>query len=66
MEKFILEFGKALARQRSGINFFIEDKIEGNVTNVILFILALFVTSFSLIFGIQTIINGYVYYLILL
>ncbi|TDN78238.1 hypothetical protein DET49_1501 [Salegentibacter sp. 24] len=68
MEKFILKSGKALARLRSGINDFFEDKIEGNVTNVILFILSffiLFVTSFSLIFGIQSIIEGYVYYLIL-
>ncbi|WBL22336.1 hypothetical protein [Zunongwangia sp. HRR-M8] len=68
MEKFILESGKALARLRTGINDFIEDKIEGNVTNVILFILAFyifFVTSFSLIFGIQTIIDGYGYFLVL-
>lgn len=69
MEKFILESGKALARLRTGMNDFIEDKIEGNVINVILFILAffvVFVTSFSLIFGVKTIINGYVYFLILL
>ncbi|MBZ9630378.1 hypothetical protein LB465_06260 [Salegentibacter sp. LM13S] len=69
MEKFILESGKALARLRSGINDFIEDKIEGNASNLILFILAffiLFVLSFSLIFGVKPIIDGYVYFLILL
>lgn len=68
MEKFILESGKVLARLRSGINDFIEDKIEGNATNLILFILAfftLFVFSFSLIFGVKAIIDGYVYFLIL-
>ncbi|QYA24983.1 hypothetical protein G3I01_05480 [Gramella sp. MT6] len=69
MEKFILESGKALARLRARINFFIEDRIEGSATNLILFILSffiLFVLSFSLIFGIKTIIEGYVYFLILL
>ncbi|WP_257787186.1 MULTISPECIES: hypothetical protein [unclassified Salegentibacter] len=35
MKKFILESGKALARLRSGINDFIEDKIEGSSTNLI-------------------------------
>ncbi|MBO2543593.1 hypothetical protein J0871_04120 [Salegentibacter sp. BDJ18] len=69
MDKFILESGKALARLRSGINDFIEDKIEGSTTNLILFILSffiLFVLSFSLIFGLKTIIDGYIYFLILL
>ncbi|SFG23225.1 hypothetical protein SAMN04488033_1432 [Salegentibacter agarivorans] len=69
MEKFILESGKALARLRSGINDFIEDKIEGSTTNLILFILSffiLFVLSFSLIFGVKTIIDSYVYFLVLL
>lgn len=69
MEKFILKSGKTLAKWRSGINYFIENKIEGSATNLILFILAffiLFVSSFSLIFGIQAIIDGYIYFLILL
>jgi hypothetical protein len=69
MEKFILESGKALANLRSGINDFIEDKIEGNATNLILFILAffiLFVLSFSLIFGVKSIMDDYVYFLVLL
>ena len=69
MEKFILKSGKALARLRSVINDFIEDKIEGSATNLILFILSffiIFVLSFSLVFGAKTIINGYVYFLILL
>ncbi|WP_339655095.1 hypothetical protein [uncultured Salegentibacter sp.] len=57
-----------MARLRSGINDFIEDKIEGSTTNLILFILSffiLFVLSFSLIFGVKTIIDSYVYFLVL-
>ncbi|WP_093306669.1 MULTISPECIES: hypothetical protein [Salegentibacter] len=58
-----------MARLRSGINDFIEDKIEGSTTNLILFILSFFilvVLSFSLIFGVETIIDSYVYFLVLL
>lgn len=69
MEKFILKSGKLLARWRSGINYFLEEKIDGNATNLILSLLALFVfiiLVFSLFFGFSFITDNYLIFLILL
>lgn len=69
MEKFILKSGKLLARWRSGINYFLEEKIDGNATNLILFLLALFIfiiLAFSLFFGFSFITDNYLIFLILL
>ncbi|SFN99524.1 hypothetical protein [Salegentibacter flavus] len=69
MEKFILKSGKTLARWRSGINYFLEDKVEGSSTNLILFLLAVFiliVLSFSLFFGFRFITDNYLVFLSLL
>lgn len=69
MEKFILKSGKLLARWRSGINYFLEEKIDGNATNLILFLLALFIfiiLAFSLFFGFNFITDNYLIFLILL
>ncbi|WPY98837.1 hypothetical protein [Christiangramia sp. OXR-203] len=68
MEKFILNAGKALARWRSGIDYFLEEKVQGKPLNLILFILstyAVFVLSFSLFFGIRSIIENSLIFLIL-
>ncbi|WP_373060381.1 hypothetical protein [Zunongwangia sp. H14] len=69
MEKFILNAGKVLARWRSGINYFMEEKVQQSSTNLILFLLstyALCILSFSLFFGLQAIIDNYLTFLILL
>jgi glucan phosphoethanolaminetransferase (alkaline phosphatase superfamily) len=68
MEKFISKSGRALAKWRSGINFFLEEKVQNNSTNLILFILSVFVffiLSFSLIFGLGSITENYPVFLIL-
>ncbi|MCL6217041.1 hypothetical protein [Zunongwangia pacifica] len=68
MEKFILNAGKVLARWRSGINYFLEEKVQRSSTNLILFLLSTFVVfilSFSLFFGVRSIIDNYVIFLIL-
>ncbi|WP_295182524.1 hypothetical protein [uncultured Christiangramia sp.] len=68
MEKFILNAGKALARWRSGIDYFLEEKVQGKPLNLILFILStfiVFVLSFSLFFGIRSIIDNSFIFLIL-
>ncbi len=68
MEKFILSAGKALAKWRSGINYFLEEKVQNSPTNLILFILSVFVVfilSFSLIFGPGSIIDNLSVFLIL-
>jgi len=67
MEKFILKSGKVLAKWRSGINYFLEEKIEGNATNLILLLLTIFILFFlifSLIFGFQSIADNYIPFLI--
>ena len=54
MEKFIQISAKALAQLRSGFNYFLEEKVQANSTNSILFLLSffvLFLLSFSLILG---------------
>lgn len=61
MDKFILNSGKALAKFRSGINHFLEDKIQDSSTKRILFIVALyifFLVSFSLVMGMQGFIDN--------
>ncbi|MDT0690413.1 hypothetical protein RM549_11490 [Salegentibacter sp. F188] len=68
MEKFILHAGKALARLRSGIDYFLQEKVQGNATHLILFILSVFVVfilSFSLVFGLGSIIDSFPVFLIL-
>ena len=68
MEKFILHAGRALARLRSGIDYFLQEKVQGSATYLILFILSIFIVfilSFSLIFGFQTITDNYLIFLFL-
>jgi hypothetical protein len=68
MEKFILNTGKSLAKWRSGINYFLEEKVQSSSTNLILFLLsvfAVFVLSFSLIFNLPSITDYYPIFLIL-
>ncbi|MDT0649910.1 hypothetical protein [Autumnicola edwardsiae] len=68
MEKFILNAGKVLAKWRSGINYFLEEKVQNSSTNLILFILSVFVVfivSFSLIFGPGSITDNFPVFLIL-
>lgn len=67
MEKFISKSGKLLAKWRSAIDYFLSEKIEGNSTNLILFLLGLFIFfffSFSLIFGLKPLTENYVPFLI--
>lgn len=69
MEKFIQNAGKALAKWRSGINNFLEEKVQNSSANLILFILTIFVVfflSFSLIFGPGSITDNFPVFLILL
>ncbi|MGB8704806.1 MAG: hypothetical protein WCD31_07240 [Gillisia sp.] len=68
MEKFIFNAGKALARWRSGINYFLEEKVQSSSTNLILFLLSIFmvfIMSFSLFFGLHSIVDNYPIFLIL-
>lgn len=67
-EKFISKSGKTLAKVRSQKNYFLEEKVQNSSTNLILFILSVFVVfilSFSLIFGIGSIADNYLVFLIL-
>ena len=67
MEKFILKSGKLLAKWRSAIDYFLTEKIEGNSTNLILFLLGIFIlflVGFSLIFGMKSIVANYIAFLI--
>ena len=69
MEKFILNAGKALAKWRLEINYFLEEKVQNNSTNLILFILSIFIVflvSFSLIFGPGSITDNFPVFLVLL
>ncbi|GHA38360.1 hypothetical protein GCM10007103_19680 [Salinimicrobium marinum] len=69
MEKFILNAGKVLARWRSGINYFLEEKVQNSSTNLILFILSIFtvfLVSFSFIFGPGSITENFPVFLFLL
>jgi hypothetical protein len=69
MEKFILNAGKALAKWRSGINYFLEEKVQNSSTNLILFILSIFIVflvSFSLILGPGSITDNFPVFLVLL
>lgn len=69
MEKFILNAGKVLAKWRSKINYFLEEKVQGSKTNLILFLLSFFVVfvlSFSLILGIGSLADNYLIFLVLL
>ena len=68
MEKFILHAGKALARWRSGMDYFLEEKVQNSPINLILFLLSTFVVfilSFSLFFGLHSIVDNYRIFLIL-
>ncbi|MGI0106157.1 hypothetical protein [Salinimicrobium sp. WS361] len=68
MEKFILNAGKTLAKWRSGINYFLEEKVQNSSTNLILFILSIFTVfllSFSLVFGPGSITDNFPFFLIL-
>lgn len=68
MEKFILNAGKSLAKRRSQINYFLEEKVQKSSTNLIIFLLSgfvLFVLGFSLIFNFPSITDNYLLYLIL-
>jgi hypothetical protein len=51
MEKFILKSGKVIAKWISGINYFLEEKIDGNATNLILLLLAIFTVLFLALFS---------------
>ena len=54
MEKFIQISAKALARLRSGLNYFLEEKVQNNFSSMIIFIVSFFVIfllSLCLIFG---------------
>ena len=69
MERFIQQAGKALAQARSGINFFLEEKIQGNRANLIFFILSLFILfilGVSLIFSFKSLTEHYLIFLVLL
>lgn len=62
MEKFILHAGKSVAKYRSAIHHFLEDKVQSSPANLILLLLSLFVVFmllFSLIFSIKTIMDNY-------
>ena len=68
MEKFILHAGKALAKWRSGMDYFLEEKVQSSSTNLILFLLStfvIFVLSFSLFFGLHSLADNYHIFLIL-
>ncbi len=68
MEKFILHAGKALARWRSGMDYFLEEKVQNSPINLILFLLSTFVVfilSFSLFLGLHSIVDNYRIFLIL-
>lgn len=69
MERFIQQAGKALAQARSDINFFLEEKIQGNRANLIFFILSLFILfilGVSLIFSFKSLTEHYLIFLVLL
>ncbi|UJH90122.1 hypothetical protein LZ575_14530 [Antarcticibacterium sp. 1MA-6-2] len=69
MDRFILNAGKVLARWRSQINYFLEEKVQGSKTNLILFLLSFFIVfilSFSLIFRIGSLADNYLIFLALL
>ncbi len=69
MERFIQQAGKALAQARSGFNYFLEEKIQGNRANLIFFILSLFILfifGVSLIFSFKSLTEHYLIFLVLL
>ncbi len=69
MEKFILNAGKSLAKWRSGINYFLEEKVQSSSTNLIFFLLStfvIFILSFSLFFGFESITDNFLVFLILI
>ena len=49
MEKFILNAGKVLARIRSSINYFLEDKLQGKPSHLFYFVMAVFILYILLI-----------------
>ena len=69
MERFIQQAGKALDQARSGFNYFLEEKIQGNRANLIFFILflfILFILGVSLIFSFKSLTEHYLIFLVLL
>jgi len=69
MERFIQQAGKSLAQARSGVNYFLEEKIQGNRANLIFFILSLFILfilGVSLIFSFKSLTEHYLIFLVLL
>ena len=68
MEKFILKSGKVLASWRSRVDYFLEEKVQSNSTNQILFIVSLYVLfllSSSLLLGIQNLQDNFLIILLL-
>jgi len=69
MERFIQQTGKALAQARSGINFFLVEKIQSSRTNLMFFLFSLFILfilGVSLIFSFKSFTEHYLIYLVLL
>ncbi len=69
MEKFILDAGKVLARIRSSINYFMEDKLQGNPSHIIYFLMALFILYIlliSVVFGFSLLIENAFAFIILI
>ena len=69
MEKFILNAGKILARIRSSINYFVEDKLQGNPSHIIYFLMALFILYIlliSVVFGFSLLLENAFAFIILI
>jgi len=68
MERFIQQAGKSLAQARYGVNYFLEEKIQGSRANLIFFLLSvfiLFILGVSLIFSFKSLIEHYLIFLVL-
>jgi len=69
MEKFILNAGKILAGIRSSINYFVEDKLQGNPSHIIYFLMALFILYIlliSVVFGFSLLLENAFAFIILI
>ncbi len=61
MEKFILNAGKVLARIRSSINYFVEEKLQGKPSHIFYFLMALFILYIlliSIVFGFASLLEN--------
>lgn len=66
MEKFILKAGKAVAKYRSTVHHFLEEKVQSSATNLILLLLSLFIVFMlllSVILGAKPILDNYLVFM---